>query len=144
MLADALSSESYKFVRNRPVLFWGFLFAPLVGLVIGLGSELYFKRQLHDAGFVLATDVAREALNGLVQAASPLTQLMCLIGAASLFAGEYRWETWRLITPRNSRPGLLTAKALVYAAASAVTVLAVPVRNSLSRAVAEHNCPGVQ
>lgn len=125
MLADALSSESYKFLRNRPVLFWGFLFAPLVGLVIGLGSELYFKRQLRDAGFLLATDVPRETLNGLVQAASPLTQLMCLIGAASLFAGEYRWETWRLITPRNSRLGLLAAKGLVYAAASAVTVLAI-------------------
>jgi ABC-2 type transport system permease protein len=34
-----------------------------------------------------------------------------LIGAATVFAGDYRWETWRLITARNSRPNLIMGKA---------------------------------
>ena len=132
MLTDALYSEAFKFLRNRSVLFWGFLFAPLVALTIGLAGELYFNPGARVPGLILPMDVSRELLNGVAGAAQPLTQLFCLIGAAALFSGEYRWETWRLLTPRNSRFNLLLAKAGVYAAASAVTVVAIGLAAVLS------------
>jgi ABC-2 type transport system permease protein len=47
--------------------------------------------------------------------ANPLVLLFVLIGAATLYDGDYRWETWRLITARNSRINLLLAKLAVVA-----------------------------
>ena len=41
--------------------------------------------------------------------------LFVLIGAATLYAGDYRWETWRLISARNSRTNLLLAKLAAVA-----------------------------
>ena len=37
--------------------------------------------------------------------------MFVLIGAATIYAGDYRWETWRLISARNSRVNLLLAKS---------------------------------
>jgi ABC-2 type transport system permease protein len=38
-----------------------------------------------------------------------------LVAAASLYAGDYRWETWRLISARNGRLNLMLSKVLVFA-----------------------------
>jgi ABC-2 type transport system permease protein len=42
-----------------------------------------------------------------------LRGLFLMIGAAAILAGDYRWETWRLLTPRNTRQNLLLAKLVV-------------------------------
>ncbi|MFN3536026.1 MAG: hypothetical protein ACK4Y4_01095, partial [Brevundimonas sp.] len=53
--------------------------------------------------------------------------LFILIGAATLFAGDYRWETWRLIRARNRRSNLILGKlaALVILAFAALMALLV-------------------
>ncbi|NEX93092.1 ABC transporter permease [Caulobacter sp. 17J65-9] len=122
MLADALACEGFKLWRNRAALFWGFLFVPLVALVIGVGVELWFRGAVARSNVIPALDLARVMLKAVADAGSPFTQLFLLIAGASVFGGEYRWETWRLLTPRNSRANLLAAKALVVAAAAAASV----------------------
>ncbi len=137
MLADAIGCEALKFRRNLSTVFWGFLFVPLLALGIGLFVELVFKARLPPS----AVDPGRDAVSAFAQAASPLTQLFCLIGAAALFGGDYRWESWRLVTPRCGRPYLMLAKALIYAAAAAVTVVGIGLAGVLSGlvgAIARH------
>jgi ABC-2 type transport system permease protein len=103
MFADAFSSETYKLWRNRTVWFWGFLFAPLVALAIGVVGVVYLHAKAPpEIARAMPADIAHQTLNALAQASQPLTVLFALIAAAVLFGGEYRWETWRL-RPRPSR-----------------------------------------
>lgn len=127
MLADAISSELFKLWRNRSNWIWGFCFAPLIALTIGLGTVAFIHFKVGKAAVGMPDDVAHSILNALAQAASPLTLLFVLIGAAILFGGEYRWETWRLLAPRNSRTNLLLAKFVVFAIGGALTVFAIGV-----------------
>jgi ABC-2 type transport system permease protein len=69
------------------------------------------------------TDLANRAMGAVAGASGPFTALFLLIGAAAIFAGDYRWETWRLITPRNSRTNLLAAKLIVFAEVAAWSLL---------------------
>jgi ABC-2 type transport system permease protein len=68
-------------------------------------------------------DLANRAMGAVAGASGPVTALFLLIGAAAIFAGDYRWETWRLITPRNSRVNLLAAKLIVLAEVAAWSLL---------------------
>ncbi len=123
MLSDAISSESFKLWRNRSALFWGFAFTPVVALVMGVGSVFMLRMTAGDAVAGQPADIGRQALLAAAQASAPLTILFALLGASILFAADYRWETWRLIAPRNSRLNHILGKALVYALASLGTVL---------------------
>jgi ABC-2 type transport system permease protein len=125
MLADALSSELFKLWRNKTTWFWGFCFAPIVALAIGVGTVVFIRYKETGLAAAMPEDIARQTVNGVSQAASPLTMLFILIAAGILFGGEYRWETWRLLAPRSSRANLLGAKFLTFAAGAAFTVLAI-------------------
>jgi len=46
--------------------------------------------------------------------ANPGVLMFMTIGAATLYAGDYRWETWRLISARNTRTNLVIAKLAVF------------------------------
>lgn len=122
MLADAIAAEGYKFLRNRSVLFWGFVFVPLAVLLFNLTLATYLG--LHNSvipvgGRAGEIPLGEQVLHGIGLAGSSFAQIFFVAGAAAIFAGEYRWETWRLLTPRNSRINLLAAKFAVYAMASA-------------------------
>lgn len=123
MLTDAIAAEAFKLRKNLRILFWGFLFIPLLALAAGLAGEFVFEARLPLE--LRDPDLARPVLNAFRDAASPLTILFCLIGASVLFAGEYRWETWRLMAPRNTRVSHLAGKVAVYAGACLLTVLLV-------------------
>ena len=130
MLGDAIAAESFKFIRNRSVLFWGFVFVPLVVLLFNLALETYLG--LRSSGISAAVRAAGgraaeiplgpQILHGVGLAGSSFAQIFFVSGAAAIFAGEYRWETWRLLTPRNSRVNLLAAKFAVYAMACAASL----------------------
>jgi ABC-2 type transport system permease protein len=60
-------------------------------------------------------DMADALVTAAGNLANPLVLLFVLIGAATLYAGDYRWETWRLISARNTRINLLLAKLVVVA-----------------------------
>ena len=58
-----------------------------------------------------AVDLGQSLVDAAGALAHPGVLAFLLIGAATVFAGDYRWETWRLITARNSRPNLIMGKA---------------------------------
>ena len=128
MLVDAIRAESFRLSKNRTALFWSLLFAPIISVIIGVITAVVLKNSevkiLGDAEMPpeLKAAMGRGTLDlghALVAAASdlanPLVLLFVLIGAATLYAGDYRWETWRLISARNSRSNLLLAKVTTVA-----------------------------
>jgi ABC-2 type transport system permease protein len=130
MLADAIAAEGYKLLRNRGMLFWGFCFAPLINLLFNLGTSTWLF--LHGTGAALRLaqaagarpDLGAQLLQGLASSTSFFFEIFTIAGASALFAGEYRWETWRLLVPRNSRTNLLLAKFAVFAMAASASILA--------------------
>jgi ABC-2 type transport system permease protein len=116
MLADAFRAEGLRFLRQRGALIWGFGFFPAIMLLLALGAAFFVRTQLHQK-VPGAASVAESLFRNIHYASAPPAQLFVLLAAAALFAGDYRWETWRLITPRNSRITLLLGKLAVYALA---------------------------
>lgn len=123
MLADALRSEAYRFTKNRVTLLWSVVFFPVVALVLGTLGQLFIKTKMAEvrdatlppgvAEKLLATGTLNlgESLPTLAaDLANPILILFILIGAATIFAGDYRWESWRLTTARNSRLNLILGK----------------------------------
>jgi ABC-2 type transport system permease protein len=121
MLADAVAAESYKFLRQRGGLFWGFCAVPLGMLVFRLAMDTWLGSSVRIEDGV---DLGREILTGLNGGGSAFFHIFFIAGAVAIFSGEYRWETWRLLTPRNSRANLLGAKIIVYALACGLSLVA--------------------
>ena len=124
MLADAIAAERFRLSRDRTALFWGFGFMPLVAMLFSMAGDVFVRIVLRRGMPGETTvDLANRAMGAVAGASGPVTALFLLIGAAAIFAGDYRWETWRLITPRNSRTNLLAAKLIVFAEVAAWSLL---------------------
>jgi ABC-2 type transport system permease protein len=137
MLVDAIRAEGFRLSKNRTALFWSVLFVPIITVAIGAITQFVLKA--NEAKLLADTDAPpglREMMlsggeldmvQALVQSAgnvaNPIVLLFVLIGAATLYAGDYRWETWRLISARNSRPNLLLGKLAVVALLSLLAML---------------------
>jgi ABC-2 type transport system permease protein len=137
MLADAIRAEGFRLSKNRTALFWSVLFVPLLTVAIGAVTQFVLKanvsklaadadtppglRQMMTSGGEL--DLARALADAAGDLANPMVLLFVLIGAATLYAGDYRWETWRLISARNRRTNLLLGKLAVVALLSAAAML---------------------
>jgi ABC-2 type transport system permease protein len=132
MLADALAAELYKFLRQRSTLLWGFCAVPLGLLAWNIGLDTYLK--LHASGpmtpmsmlahIAMRVDLGQQFVSTLERGDQAFFKIFFAVGAAGLFGNEYRWETWRLLCPRNSRFNLLSAKFIVYALACAASLAA--------------------
>lgn len=121
MLADAIAAETIKFTRQRGGLFWGFCAVPLAVLVFNLVLDTWMAGR----GLPVGLDLGRQVMQGLELGGNSLFQIFFIAGAVAIFTGEYRFETWRLLTPRNSRANLLAAKFIVYAMLTALSLVAV-------------------
>jgi ABC-2 type transport system permease protein len=131
LLTDAVSSEAYRFFRNRMTVFWSVLFLPVLLLVVGSIGQVFLKQKMASINVngqlppALLTSGPMDLGHALVKSAgdlaNPMLLLFVLIGAATLYAGDYRWETWRLISARNARPNLILGKVGV---AKLLTLLA--------------------
>lgn len=137
MLVDALASETYRLLRNRVTVFWSVVFVPLMFAVGGVIYHLVNKNQGDAAAAAagLPTTGAGSPLNlaefitfGANQTANGALMTFMLIAAATVYAGDYRWETWRLISARNNRVALILGKVgtmkLLAAAASVAMLVA--------------------
>lgn len=113
MLADAIAAERFRLLRDRSALFWGFAFAPVVGFFLAVGGDLFLRTMIKRPMPGMSIDLAAQVLKALSGAASTFPALFLTIGAVAILASDYRWETWRLLTPRNTRPNLLGAKLIV-------------------------------
>ena len=118
MLLDAIRAETHRLLRNRTTLFWSVLFVPLAAFVLVIGASWLMRGNeavLAEAGARLgvtptALDLGERLVANTAELAGGPLLLFVLIGAATVFAGDYRWETWRLIRARNRRINLILAK----------------------------------
>lgn len=121
MLADAIRSETYRLSRNRTALFWSVLFVPIMGVLLATVGFVVAKAneaklvgklppELMKGG---PLDLGLALVKSAGDFANPAIMMFVLIGAATLYAGDYRWETWRLISARNTRSNLIAGKVVV-------------------------------
>jgi len=136
MLADAFAAERLRLIKARGLLFWGFLFTPIVSLALGLlGTVITVatRRAPTDAGLAFAAnDLAKSASEAMTQTDLIPVQLFFMLAAAALVADDYRWETWRLVTPRNTRGNLLLAKLMTFGVGAAGSILLLAVFSMVS------------
>lgn len=157
MLVDAIRAEGFRLSRNRTALFWSVLFVPVITVAIGAVTQFVIKaneakltadtnappglREMMQSGGEL--DIADALVQAAGNVANPIVLLFVLIGAATIYAGDYRWETWRLISARNSRSNLLLGKLSVVAGLSLLAMLfmlvAAVVENFIRAAIFERS-----
>jgi ABC-2 type transport system permease protein len=140
MLLDALKAEQFRLLRDRGAVLWGFVFPGVGVFLLGILATLFVKlvARQHIPG---AENLFSDATGALTGTGSPITQIFFLIGAAAIFGTDYRWETWRLQTPRNSRLNLIVAKFGVYALAVVAALIIMALAGVLAgvvRAMIEH------
>lgn len=119
MLNDAIASEGFKLGRNRWVAFWGVGFAALGSLIAGLYQLTQIMAKVPAE---LRRTVPQDVSAAMLQRAwgtTPETlswfvaMVLLMFTAAVVFGGDYRWETWRLVGPRNSRLNTFLGKVVV-------------------------------
>ena len=141
MLADAIRAESYRLSKNRTALFWSVLFVPVMGLILSIAKIVFTKTR--EAAIVQGLppglridpsplNVGHSLVAGAADFANPAVLMFVLIGAAVIYAGDYRWETWRLTTARNSRPNLLIGKVVVVVGLTIAATIALLVSDIIS------------
>lgn len=121
MIIEALRAELYKLSRNRWSTFWAFGFMPLFALGIGLIEQIVVHGYLGD--IIPFASPLRDSLDGLSMLSSSIFQLCGIAGAAIIFGGEYRWETWRAALTRVDRAPIMIAKMLAFAVAISISLL---------------------
>ncbi len=152
MLVDAIRAENFRLSKNRTALFWSLAFVPVISVVIGAITSFVLKGcetkilgdtqmppQVKEALARGTLDIGQALVSAAGNFANPLVLLFVLIGAATIYAGDYRWETWRLISARNSRSNLLLAKLATVAglalAAMALMLIASVAENLIKAGV---------
>lgn len=128
MLVDAIRAEGFRLSKSRTTWFWSVFFAPIVTLALGVVVMFVVKAsegQITAQGEIppevtaMLVNTPINLATELVTAAGRLDSILLLpfvlIGVASLYAADYRWETWRLISARNTRTNLLLGKLAIAA-----------------------------
>lgn len=133
MLADALRAEAYRFSLNRFQVFVSVVLTPLLFAVGGVFFHIISKAKGDEAvdklGLAIPASTTPvnlgEAFSFAASGSANGVILICmLIGAATIYAGDYRWESWRLISARNDRVSLILAKVGVVKMLAIATSLA--------------------
>lgn len=154
MLADAIRAEGFRLSKNRMAVLWSTVFVPIMAVLFGAVGSVVMKaseaKLKTDAGMppevaALLSSTPLNIAQALTEAAgkldNPALLLFVLIGAATVYAGDYRWETWRLISARNTRTNLLLGKLAVTAvlalAAMALMLVAALIENLIRAGVFE-------
>jgi ABC-2 type transport system permease protein len=120
MIIDALRAELYKLSRNRWSTFWAYGFMPLFALGMGILEQIVFHVYMGD--IIPYASPLHESLGGLASFSVSFFQLCGIAGAAIIFGGEYRWETWRAALTRVDRAPIMAAKMIAFAIAIAVSL----------------------
>lgn len=121
MIFAALRSELFKLGRNHWSLFWAFGFMPAFTLAGGLLEQFY--SHVYAGDLIPYAAPLEESLLGLGAMSASIAQLGVIVGAAILFAGEYRWETWRAILTRTERIPVMLAKMTAFAIAAGLSIV---------------------
>ena len=148
MWADATRAEAFRLIHSRTTWFWSVLFLPILTLVFGVIASYVIKANTErlardtDAPPEITAMLAEGPLNlggsllaNAAELAGPGLLLFVLIGAATIYAGDYRWETWRLLRPRSDRTALIVGKLLVVTGLSVAAMGLLAVATLVSEAV---------
>lgn len=115
-------SELVKLSRQRGAAFWGFLAIPLLLTIITCALSSVGN----PGGGTAEVRAVRSLLRSLSSAGgNPIVQLFYAVGAAAIFAVEYRYSGWRHLVPRRSRSALMLTKfgAWMIACAASLTLV---------------------
>lgn len=129
MLADAFAAERLRLLKARGTLFWSLLPVPIGYFLIEAGSHLMFHNAAKKVGQLAALrgsgsiDLVVQGVGALKGAPYLFSIPFLMIAALAILATDYRWETWRLLTPRNTRTNLMLAKIGTFGAVTAVGLL---------------------
>jgi ABC-2 type transport system permease protein len=148
MWADATRAEAFRLIHSRTTWFWSVVFLPILTLVFGVLAAWVMKSNMErlaadtDAPPELKAMLVSGPMNlgeSLLQSAGNLAGpgllLFTLIGAATVYAGDYRWETWRLLRPRNGRIPLVVGKVLVVTGLSLIAMIVLTAATMTSEAL---------
>lgn len=148
MWADATRAEAFRLIHSRTTWFWSVIFLPILTLVFGVIAAWVMKSNMErlaadtDAPPELKAMLVSGPMNlgeSLLQSAGNLAGpgllLFTLIGAATVYAGDYRWETWRLLRPRNGRIALVVGKVLVVTGLSLIAMIVLTAATMMSEAL---------
>jgi ABC-2 type transport system permease protein len=133
MLVDALKSEAYRVSRNRTAVFCSVLLTPLLFIIGGVAFHIITKTKgdALAAKASLPVEMGNQPVNladalgfTATYGANGVLLAFMLLAAATVYAGDYRWETWRLISARNGRPWLILGKIGVMKALAMIAMLA--------------------
>ncbi len=128
-MLDAFSAETLKLRRHRATWFLVWIFPIGVLILYSVAIMVQLSRGLPPP------PVAPELETWLNNAAnfwglprSGFGRIIVTAYVAIVFAGEYAWNTWKLIVPHRARPSLIAAKfavslLLLYAAFIAAALL---------------------
>lgn len=111
-------AELTKLSRQRGAAFWGFLAIPLLMTIITCALASVGN----PGGGIAEVRGVRSLLRSLSVAGNPIGQLFYAVGAAAIFAVEYRHAGWRHLVPRRSRSALMLAKFAAWTILCAVSL----------------------
>lgn len=124
-MLDALSAEGLKLTRHKATWFlvWLypilFLLLFLVSIAIGLAHQVAHARPPVTSHWIEQTAIIWKLPN------QTIGRYLIAAYVAVAFAGEYGWNTWKLIVPHRARAALIAAKFvmifLLFLAALALT-----------------------
>ena len=123
MLMDAFNAERFRMVRDRGAMFWGVIFPALFTFGLAVLETLLAMMVKGAPPADKTLNLAQAVLHGFNWANAFPIQLFFLLGVSAMFAADYRWETWRLQTPRNSRANLILAKFMAFATLALLALL---------------------
>ena len=137
MLLDAFAAEQLRLLKARWTLFWAYAFWPILVLLSGVGTHLFFNHMIRKSGAAAdmaraPMDLGRPALEALQGGGFIVALAFFTVGAVSVLASDYRWETWRLLTPRNTRANLRIAKLMTVGGAAPAGLVLLMVAGVLS------------
>lgn len=111
-MLDAISAELLKFRRHRAT--WGLVWLWPIGVTLVLSLAIIIQLAKgevgHGASAVSWIDDAADFWN---IPAEPIGRNLACAFIAVVFAGEYGWNTWKLIVPHRARGSLIAAKYVV-------------------------------
>jgi hypothetical protein len=107
-----LAAECFKVSHRLPLLFWGFLFVPVISFVVDI---LLITNPMRLPGITPHVDLLARLLRSMEISGSPMAQVFFIAAAAVIFGAEYDSGTWRLTAPRGPRSDWILAKAMLYA-----------------------------
>lgn len=121
-MLDAISAEALKFRRHRAT--WGLVWIWPIGLAIIMLLAIFVDLANGGAGETRGEPTAAgwiaDSIGFWNVPGHPFGRYLIGAFVAVVFAGEYAWNTWKLIIPHRARNTLIAAKYVVALALLAI------------------------